>query len=384
MLLSYFKQNQVLYNMHQLYSYQSNNGSCLEDVWLIDLSKVDDANAEIESLEDEATSKKPPAKGKGKSEVVDDHPHACMWIRLEVPTRFSEIFARSMHLSCRLDTLVRNESGIDEDLDNVQTIGLFNGFGKYGLPYTAAYSVKIDIASHSVIDCMTLAVDEDSICLPGTNLARYIRLAKDLMFIVLKNIYVFTVTPGSISLIVKNQNGSAALISSQFKESMHYIILGQDETNNQVALTLLEKSKSIEQERLENQEIERIERANINPPTSLEYDSGDRYEGDMRRDVSFGEDGTEMLGSIQSRFLRHGEGKMVYANETVYQGTWMNRVFTYIYVYACMHVCMYLCACMCVPTSVHHCVSFCVLVSACMFAGCFVSFLHIQQNLPIM
>ena len=257
---------------------QTKNGSLLNDVWVIDLSKCDDANSAEEEEVDPKAKKPPPKKVKQGSE--DEDAHACHWHKIEVSDpEHSDILTRSLHSACKLPSNASSE-GVGDVEDAAISIAIFNGISKYGLPIVCGYRLDIDMTSFTLTACDVIAKKE-----------------------------ACTYLPGATSVLEKNANGCPSTIAVISANFLHYLSL---DALSGISTTLLNMtSNEREIECLHNKEKEKYQ-VEHTTPSQQSYDSGDKYEGEMIQDPN----------TDHRSFVRHGQGKMQYASGMTYIGHW--------------------------------------------------------------
>ena len=254
---------------------RAKTGSLLDDIWVVDLSSVDDANKVAE--EEEVTNAKKPPPKKGKPPVEDEHQHCCRWRKIEVTDpQHIEILSRSLHSACRLPS-----NRTSEEQDTCISIAIFNGISKCGLPYVCGYHLDIDMVNYCLTTCEVIS-------------------ARD----------ACTFLPGSCSILEKNSRGEPSMIAVISGDSLHYLSL---DISSEISKTLLNMtSREVQLEETKHQEEEK-HRKETEIPTKKDYDTGEQYRGDLIEDPNV---------TDSRSFLRDGQGEMIYMNGMSYRGSW--------------------------------------------------------------
>ena len=252
---------------------RTKNGTLLDDIWVTDLSCVDDAHNDAEEEVDQKAKKPPPKKGKQPAE--EEHPHACHWRKIEVSNPdHVEILTRSLHTACKLPSSSSNE-------DSSVSLAIFNGVSKYGLPIACGYRIDIDLTSFTLTTCEIIAKEDEC-----------------------------TYLPGSCSLLEKNSEGGPSMAALISGNSLYYLSL---DASSGISATLLSMTTSErKEEQIKHNEEEKYQSEHTTP-SQQSYDSGEQYKGDMIQDPNI----------TQTRScIRHGQGEMTYKNGMRYKGSW--------------------------------------------------------------
>jgi len=269
---------------------QSETG-LLWDVWILDLSKADEANKAEAPLEDPKGKKAPPVKGQL---VPDVSPTACVWVKLLVESNFESTLRRSMHVCV---------SSREESNNNVSLI-LAAGVDHFGDVLFDVHRLEVDLEGKVVTACQRVddaALNPNCDCV--TELPNLFTIADESGKVVL--IAIFSASGTQLQFFILNDGSSHSLGAALQSK----------------ALAALEQSQK-QQEHHANIDVSDI------VPTFLSYEDGSSYSGDLVRDESglaFGSTG----------FVRHGFGIMNFADGASYEGQFIsdhkdgNGLFTF-------------------------------------------------------